>query len=682
MKASDLALEMVPCGVVYLILPEQDEAIRRRDLANIQKLGFNLVVLWPPVSRWDGTPPGEIAFDSVDEVMDICAELGLKVILELQGQAENHQALPECLPFTAEGPGINHPEARKQIELYIKEVAKHFKGHSALLAYDIFNEVHYTEIDQWTIEEFVEFLRQQYGDIQSLNRKWATFFPAFDAIPAHVQRCRSTTWLSGVAARDWYRFRPHNFAQRLREWGAAIREVDPHAVIVADTLGCDTMHNRDSSYGTTDWATAAAVDVSGLSCYANFFNPEWWLKDCFSWPHMWRQQISAACGKQVIISELMTPNRSMFPAEQSSMSDHIRLWGHQALFNGVKGVIYWKYRPFTRGVQVSGRGLTDYEGNPNEFAEQASAVAGFVARHGDELAGVRPDDSGCAILHDHNAQDLYQAIQGWDPEFYTDAHRGFFRGFWENGVSPSYLTPQDIASGVPARTKVLAVPCNVTVSQDTAEALISFVRRGGALLTEGRFGLLDEDGNLHPRVPGGGMRDAFGVGERRLISDVADSIPLGQAAMDLPDYLQELILAEMVRVELSTAGDRPALVAARCGDGLYVHIPLLLGRKIQRQVPGAQDVFDRAFMLVSDMLTPAVPIVQKDGRVDVSVLKDEADRPCLIGIVNYEDEPSTVRLAWSSEPKSVEGDEGCAVEISDGHLCVTLPGRAVAAIFL
>jgi len=682
---------MIPYGAVYLVLREQDTETRRRDLTNIKKLGFNMVVLWPPVSRWEADPPGGLAFDSVDEVMDTCAELGLKAVLELQGQDYNHEALPETLEFMRKTRGeqaedvapLNHPEVRRHIRSYMQAVARHFKDHPALLAYDIFNEVHYRSVDEWTIREFVEFLKGQYGDIQALNRKWATFFPDFDTIGDWVSRVRPRTWSSGVAGRDWFRVRPRNFAERLREWGEAIREVHPEAVILADILGCDTMHNRDGQYGgATDWQTAAAVDVYGLSCWANMFNPQWWLKDCYAWPHMWRQQLSAGRGKQVIISELMTPNRSMFPEEHSSMSDHLRLWGYQAFFNGIKGVIYWKYRPFIRGVQVAGRGLTDYEGNPNEFGEQAAVVADFVRRHADDLAEAVPDDSGCAILFDQNTQDLYQSIQGWDAEFYTDAHRGFFRGFWRNGVSPSFMSVEDIAAGVPERVKVIAVPCNVSVSAATSEALLAFVKRGGRLLTEGRFGLLDEDGNLYARVPGAGMRDALGVGERKLLSDAADRIPLGEGAMDLPDYLQELVLDEKAQVRLATAAGRPALVTAGHGDGRYVHAPFLLGRKIEREVPGAEAVFDLAFAEVAEALRPAVPVLAKEGRIDISVLMDPGGKPILAGIINYEHESREVRLAWKQEPRAVETDEGSRVQVREGEMRVMLPARSVAALFL
>jgi hypothetical protein len=99
-------------------------------------------------------------------------------------------------------------------------------------------------------------------------------------------------------------------------------------------------------------------------------------------------------------------------------------------------------------------------------------------------------------------------------------------------------------------------------------------------------------------------------------------------------------------------------------------------------VPGAEEVFDRAFALIADALTPAVRILEKKGRVDVSVLKRETGDPVVVGVVNYEYEPRAVRLVWDREPKSVEGDEGCRAELQDGELRVALPGRAAAAVFL
>jgi hypothetical protein len=63
-------------------------------------------------------------------------------------------------------------------------------------------------------------------------------------------------------------------------------------------------------------------------------------------------------------------------------------------------------------------------GAPTSLAEQATRAAAFSARHSDRLAASTPDQAGAAIVHDHDARDLYIAIQASAPSFYVEAHRG------------------------------------------------------------------------------------------------------------------------------------------------------------------------------------------------------------------------------------------------------------------
>jgi len=681
-----LARGLLPHGCVYLLCPEHDASVRRRDLEGIARLGFNTVVFWPPATRWDAAEPGGLAFDSIDHAMQLCVELGLSAVIELQGQDDNHGPIPEWLPFAHEWPNINHPQIRAATLEFLRDVARHFAGHPALIGYCTFNEVHYTEADPWTLAEFVRFLERQYaGDIRRLNAAWCTFHRSFDEIPRFGTNFRRRVWSSGLMQRDWFRFQQHNYAERLAEWYRAVREVDASVCIFADILGCDSMHNR-TQYGANDWLTAAAGDVHGLSCYANMLGQDFRQRDAWSWAQFWRQQLGAARGKQTIISELMTHNRSMFPAEASSMTDELGLWSHQALYNGIRGLIYWKYRPFIRGVQVSGRGLVDAAGTPTALAEQASRAAAFSARHSRRLASSTPDHAGAAIVHDHDAQDLYMAIQASDPAFYVEAHRGIFRGFWEHGVSPRYVTPADLEGGVPADVRVLAFPCDVCVSEATAAALLEFVRRGGVLFSEGRFGLLNRDGYLYPRAPGAGLSEAFGVREAHFTCDARDRVGADDGGLELADHLQWLELDPGAQVRVASERGRPVLVESRVGEGRYLHAALLLGRAIQRGAPGALELFARAFERLRPALSPALELLTKPALVDVSVLRGPRGEPALLGITNYRHEASSVELRapLAASDCRVELD-GCAGPVltqgaPGGVWRIDVPARAAVAL--
>jgi hypothetical protein len=679
---------LLPHGCVYLILPEHDAGVRRRDLEGIASLGFNTVVFWPPASRWDAREPGGLAFHSIDDALDLCPKLGLMAIIELQGQDDNHGPIPEYLPFAHEWPNINHPEIRAATCEFLRATARHFRGHPALMGYCTFNEVHYTEADPWSLGEFVRFLERQYGDITALNAAWCTYHRAFDEIPRHGKNFRRRVWSSGLMQRDWFRFQQHNYQERLAEWYRVVREEDPHAVIFADILGCDSMHDR-TQFGANDWRTAAEGDVHGLSCYANMLGRDWQRLDAFSWSQFWRQQLSAARGKQTIISELMTHNRSMFPSEGSSMTDELGLWSHQALFNGVRGVIYWKYRPFIRGVQVGGRGLTTASGAPTSLADQARSAAAFSARHSARLLASTPDHAGAALVFDHDAQDLLAAIQAHDPTFYVEAQRGIYRGFWEHGIGPRYVTPAEMARGVPGDIRVLAFPCDVCVSAELAAALLDFVRAGGVLFTEGRFGLLDPNGYLHTHAPGAGLHEALGVREAHFTCDARDRVSLGgrngsagnegdesregseaPLVLELVDHLQILELGAGAEVRVRSERGRALLVQNRVGSGLYVHVAFLLGRAIHRGAPGALELFARAFECLEPALSPAVAVIEKPPMVDVSVLIDARGRATLVGICNYRREPSEIELELPARS---------AASLEAGAEALLLPGGSDAS---
>jgi len=379
----------------------------------------------------------------------------------------------------------------------------------------------------------------------------------------------------------------------------------------------------------------------------------------------------------------MTQHRTMFPWEASSMTDQIELWSYQAIFHGIKGLVYWKYRPFRRGLQVAGRGLTDFAAVPNEYAEQAARVGAFVAQHGDLLADAAPDAAGVAILHDHNTQQIYQSLQGGSPDFYTDAHGGIFRGFWSRGISPMYVRADDLADGVPEWVRILAVPCNVSVSQATADALAAFVDRGGRLLTESRFALLDEDARLWPHVPGGGLAAKLGIEERNFTSRFRDALPVGSDAVTFDnDYFQQLTLADDARVLCETIGSTPAVTARKIGKGLHVHAAFNLGRKIHLNATGALEVFDVIFHELRSAASPAVAVTSKDPLMDVSVLLGADGGPFLVGIVNYRRRPGRVVLDWARAPLGIECDDEARTDVVESQLEITVSPRRATAVFL
>ena len=124
------------------------------------------------------------------------------------------------------------------------------------------------------------------------------------------------------------------------------------------------------------------------------------------------------------------------------------------------------------------------------------------------------------------------------------------------------------------------------------------------------------------------------------------------------------------------------MVAAKVGEGLYVHCAFLLGRKVDRGIGGALEIFKFIFDIVGPTLSPSIRVVEKVGLTDVSVLKDENGKPLLVGIINYNHEQTSVTLDWEKKPAAIEGADGVVVKNKGGKLVITVPPRQIAAVFL
>lgn len=647
-------LPILPIGAVILAEPGVPFEETLADLRQIRQLRFNTVVLYPSVSRWEGEPPGQTAFTTIDRIMDACAELGLSVILELQGQVMQDADAPECFGY-AQSPHYreNGLHDSKKVELlgrYLREVATHFRGHPALLAYDLFNEIGNESRSPGTIRAFIEFLRAQYREIDALNLAWATYFRNFEAIADIPPNFTVWTWSSVLAERDWQRFRSRDFASKISEWRAIIREIDPDTPLFVDVLGSDVLQNRtDGYFGVSDWDAVTESDVLGLSCYANMLTPRWWDRQAWLWPQFWRHALSVAHGKQTIISELMTPNRSIFPTEHSSMEDELRLWSFQAIFHGIQGLIYWKYRPFRRGRQVAGRGLTDFAGVPNSQGAQAAEAAAFLNEHADALTRAVPDDGGCAILFDPEIERLFTAIgvgagPGQASTFYTDQHRGWFRALWSQGLAPRYVTPDTIHGGVPESIRVLVAPCLTAASAELLKMLQDFVVRGGVLITDARFATLDENGNLWSQSPGGLLETNFS-------SRFHDALATPQGDLSfVDDYFQEVVIGDDMLVLQETRGGKPAILMRQIGAGRHLHLNFLLGQKIEapETAQAALAWFPTLFEPIRANLAAQVEVLEKGAETDISTLLNPDGAPWLIGITNHAHHADHVELRFPS----------------------------------
>ena len=163
-------------GAVYIIEQDYTDEEICRDLVNMKNCGFNLITLWPVANAWLAKSSHEWVFTKTRYVLDMCQELGMKAILQLFGQNQAQEFMPDAAQ-TADmesadqyGPWINenslwanlnHPVVRDYFDTYFREAITALKDHPAVYGWDVFNESHHRTDDEWTTRKYQQWLRKK-----------------------------------------------------------------------------------------------------------------------------------------------------------------------------------------------------------------------------------------------------------------------------------------------------------------------------------------------------------------------------------------------------------------------------------------------------------------------------------------------------------------------------------------
>lgn len=218
-------------GAVYIIEQDYTDEEMKRDLRAMRDHGFNLVTLWPVNNPWLAKTSHEWIFDKTRFVLDQCDLLGMKAILQLFGQNQAQEFMPDSA-LTPEmestdqyGPWINsdcmwanlnHPTVREYFDRYFKEAITALKDHPAVYGWDVFNEAHFRSDDEWTVRNYQEWLKEKYGTIGKLNKEWYRRYEGFFQVRPDKRRAPYSIWSSLLPSIDYEKFRSDNVTEICR----------------------------------------------------------------------------------------------------------------------------------------------------------------------------------------------------------------------------------------------------------------------------------------------------------------------------------------------------------------------------------------------------------------------------------------------------------------------------------
>ncbi|MGK9230270.1 beta-galactosidase [Inquilinus limosus] len=560
----------IPFGAVYFRKSNPPREDWERDYRTAAEDGLNVFrhwFMWSVIER----RPGVYDWGDYDRQMDLAAEHGIKTIIaELTHTvpdwayrkfAHARQIRMDGRPLTSNmgvsaavggfannggGAGaltMNCPEVKDAAGSFLTALATRYKGHPALLGYDVWNEVNYAadvDYSDYAKAAYREWLQRKYGDLETLARAWHRYsYAEWEDVepPAEI-----AAYPEGL---DWLEFRRDNFYGQMRWRIDTIRAVDLDCLIAAHGVA-GAIPNMAAN-GCDDWLAASKVEIYGMTWIAarkgnqpwrNFYGADltraasrgkpWWHAERQGGP-LWLQP--QVLGRDKEDGRVAEP-------------EDIRLWTMTSFAAGATGVLNLRWRPLLDGPLFGAFGSYGMDGSRTPRSDMASAIARWAnAPEQKELFAARPVKGDIGLL-------VIPEAQAWDhllnhrhcPDTYAEAMWGAYRGFFDNGIQADWVHIDDIDA-----YDAIYAPYPIMLTAAHAEKLARWVAAGGKLISEACIGYFGDRGKVGTVQPNHGLDRVFGAREHEVefMPDIGDRIRFAYAGQTVTGggFLQSYTLA-------------------------------------------------------------------------------------------------------------------------------------------
>lgn len=642
-------------GAVYIIEQDYTDDEMRRDLRNMKDCGFHLITLWPVANAWLAHSSHEWVFEKTRFVLDLCQEMEMKAILQLFGQNQAQEFMPDAAltkemeTCDEEGGSINrnnfwanlnHPVVREYFDKYFKEAITALKDHPAVYGWDVFNEAHHRADDPWTVEMYQNWLKKKYKTIEELNYRWYRRYESFSQIRPDRRRTGYSTWSSLLPSVEYEKFRSENLTEFCLFLYDTAKKYDAVHPIIIDGTSSNITYDDMISRNNDEFETAYLPDVYGSTFYPkswgrNYKTTPWMLSLYFTIP----AAAARKAGKPYFVNELQTHTQTVFSPGSEVSCEELNSWILMCVFTGISGLQLWRWRPFLHGYQATGRGLTRMDGTPNKRAAAVRDLLQVLDSHKSFLKEAAVPKPDVKFAYSYGGRLYFDSLLKFGASgksFWTQNLEGWYKLFWDMGLTADMADLEHLDES-DMETPVIVLPGAVSISEKQAAFLCRYVENGGCLIADGRLGTLDEWGCV-PRegIPGTTLSRLFGVVEADITSGTA--MKLGDETIPAGFESQELELTDDSAQVLAFMEDgSPAVVMHPYGKGRTLYFNSFEGLVLlEKRRPKLE-------ALIAQFLPQAGFIhAKKDQQVHLSCLRTEEETAVLA--VNFSDEEQTVEL--------------------------------------
>jgi beta-galactosidase len=527
---------MVHFGAVYFRKSGPPRKDWERDHKVAADDGHTLFRHWLPWNAIE-VAPGRFDWDDYDRMMDLAAKNRIRVVLAEMlvdfpewlirahpdarietrtGQKRFSEMHVSCATGGHYALCLDHPEVAKAGERFLAAMALRYRGHPALIGYDIWNECTFYTPDRLcyceaTQQGFRAWLKARWSDVRDVGRRW--------------NRHSLTSWEDVQLSRQVALFADFLDSQRFHldnafEWmswrASVLRRIDPdHAVIAHGNAR--TFADVATCCGD-DWRAADRCDIFGYTHYFGSGSHPLLAGDLIRSASrgkvFWRAE--AVGDSQWMGRQIGTPRPEM---DRMHDPQNIRLDALISMACGARAYQNPRWRPLLDGPLFGSFGWYGMNGSRTERSDEIKTLAEWAhSEQARPLWQARPARGEAGILIIEEAQAHCYAAHG-DTSVYGRCIQGAWRAFTDSNINVDFVRVADLQ-----HYEFIYLPYPVALSDQTLAAVLKWVSSGGHLVAEAAAGYFNDLAHAFEEQPSRGWSNAAGC--------VEGSISFGLDRMD------------------------------------------------------------------------------------------------------------------------------------------------------
>lgn len=594
-------LTPMPIGCVFLPWPGLTEQEARKHFRLMKELGFTCLKQTMPTPEWP-----------VHRTLTLAMEEGIWPFWYAEGGFE--PLTPDLLEKIgldrnlSLDEAITHPKVvayqkqvyQKRIELSSQPTP--ISGEqglpSARVVPGVVGDVKGHELHPEAEPAFLEWLKQQYANVETLKQAWNLGHVGIGERCAGWQTWEDVAkrWREDVPDREYrhlrdiMRFRADMFTRDYVQSRICQRDLtDPYEPLRAG--GEMGLFLPFSSRGT-DMEQIACAMAEGGSFYPSI-HLAWHFEEVAfevvrpvymqaSLAADWAKGIWSATWESTGGPQYFSGGKSPFVSEMSSKTPGFTVDAGTItqlmlsyLAGGFKGVGLWAWNHRTAGWEAGEYALLDRNHQPTERAVTAGRIGQAMIRHRRELWNSEKEPL-VGVMWDWDNEAIWAAMAVTGRDHYKTvpirARIGVSRALINSNVPWEHVTTRNLAQGLGARYPSIYLPAFIAITEQLQLLLEQYVRQGGRLVMDMPGAYYDGYGRIIPTGRGSWFERVFGCTLDEFHYGRSLNTPRTVGNTRIEGFVAQLTPTRAKVKSRYKENHAPAVTESSCGEGTAVVI--------------------------------------------------------------------------------------------------------------